>query len=95
MIVWDMADGPLILNLDESTDRRLQEAARDAGISREAYAAKAIASTLPVGLQTQRFDVEEATRRLEDYDRTGDYLDGEAVLDAFVAEVEARAACRA
>ena len=41
-----MADGALILQLDPETARRLEEAAREAGVSPEAYAADRLSESL-------------------------------------------------
>jgi hypothetical protein len=91
-----MADGAYLLKLDEATSIRLRQAAQEAGLSPEDYAAGTLSSVLGAGPHiTSVRDVSEATRRLADYDRTGVFVDGDEALDAFVKTVEMRAARRA
>ncbi|CAN5239092.1 hypothetical protein BH10PSE1_BH10PSE1_26630 [soil metagenome] len=85
-----MADGALTLNLDDATARRLADAARQAGMTPEAYALERILADLT----PPAHDWTEADRRLAEYDRTGEFIDAAEALDAFVASVDARAAAR-
>lgn len=90
-----MADGAITLTLDDETVRRLDEAARRAGVSPEAYAAdllSAVVTEEATGIGPH--DWTEANRRLAEYDRTGEFLEAGPALDAFVAEIEARASRR-
>ena len=62
-----MADGELILKLDDATAQRLRAAAEAAGRPVEAYAAELIAGGLDG-------DWAESFRRLDEYDRNGEYM---------------------
>ncbi len=71
-----MADGELKLELDAALSARLRAAADAAGRPAESLAAEMIAHALGE-------DWSVAVARLEEYDRTGEYLDGEASLRGF------------
>jgi hypothetical protein len=86
-----MADGgALTLILDDATADRLADAARQAGMTPEAYALERLSADLsqPVHNWT------EADRRLAEYDRTGDFITLEGWAADFRADVEARLAAR-
>jgi len=78
-----MADGELILKLDDDTLRRLQAAADAVGVSIDGYAADVLAGAL-----ADRWSV--SLRRLEEYDRTGEYVPLEEALAEFRGAVEER-----
>jgi hypothetical protein len=78
-----MADGDLILKLDDETSRRLKEAAEAAGRPVSEYAAELIG----VGLNS---DWTESIAALAEYDRTGVSYSLEEGMAAFDAAVEAR-----
>ena len=82
-----MADGELTLRLDDETARRLQAAAEAAGRSVDDYASGLIAAGLEEGWA-------EDLRRLEEYDRTGEYISLEEGLTFFRNAVEERLAAR-
>jgi predicted transcriptional regulator len=82
-----MADGELTLKLDDETARRLQAAADAAGVPVGDYAADLIAGSLGE-------DWTEALARLEEYDRTGEYVSLETALLHFRTEVESGLASR-
>ena len=83
-----MADGSLprtmMLTLDDATIARLETAARASGEAPEVYASKFLA----IALEAE--DWAEDVRRLEEYDRTGEWI---SVDEAF-AHLEARIAER-
>ena len=78
-----MADGALTLTLDDATVKRLEDAAREAGVTPEALAA----AHLSMALDTTSLDGgwTEARRRLAEYDRTGAFV----TLDDWVADFKA------
>lgn len=82
-----MADGELTLTLDDETARRLRAAAEAAGVAVEAYAAELITG----GLEE---DWAEDLRRLEEYDRTGEYVSLEEASAFFRDALEERLAGR-
>lgn len=82
-----MADGELILKLDEDTARRLQAAADAVGLAVESYAAALISG----GLED---DWAEDVRAAQEYDRTGDYLSVEEGLTRFRLTFEEQLAKR-
>jgi plasmid stability protein len=82
-----MADGELVLKLDDETARRLEAAAASAGQSVAAYATDLIAHGLAD-------DWAEDLRRFEEYDRTGEYISLEEGLTFFRDAVEERLAGR-
>lgn len=98
-----MADDVLTITvtLDERTAARVKAAADEIGMPLEQYVAETMADHAehPVRLH-DRAMVEgepgwrEAKDALEHYDRTGEYVDAEPAMNAFVAEVDARAARR-
>jgi hypothetical protein len=84
-----MADGgPLTLTLDTATAERLADAARQAGMTPEAYALERLSADLAEG----RHDWAEANRRLAEFDRTGEFISLEEWAADFRADVEARLA---
>jgi len=96
-----MADHVLTLELDDDTHARLAAEAAKAGLSLEAWARRRLAgATQASGVREDSaafepvHDWTEADRRLARYDRTGEYIDAETALDAFVAEVKERASRR-
>jgi plasmid stability protein len=78
-----MADGELILRLDDETLRRLREAAAAAGASVEDYAADVLAHSAVDG------GVAEDLSILEEYRRTGVSYSVEEGLAAFDAGAKA------
>lgn len=76
-----MADGELILKLDDDTARRLQAAADAAGRPVADYAAELISGGLDE-------DWAEDLRIAEEYDRTGEYLSVEEGLAFFRATLD-------
>jgi predicted DNA-binding protein len=82
-----MADGELVLKLDDETARRLKAAADSAGQSVAVYAADLITHGLIV-------DWAEDLRRFEEYDRTGEYISLEEGLTYFRDAVEERLTSR-
>lgn len=78
-----MADGELKLELDATLSARLRAAAEAAGRPVESLAAELIAHALSE-------DWSIALSRLEEYDRTGEFLDGEASLRGFREALTAR-----
>jgi plasmid stability protein len=78
-----MADGELILKLDDDTARRLRAAADAAGLAVESYAADLISS----GLAGEWAD---SLARLAEYDRTGDYMSLEEGAAYFRTKLEER-----
>ncbi len=96
-----MSDRSVTITLSDNLLRRLTVAAEAAGLSVEAFAAEILTAALaPDGMAEDAaafqgaHDWTEADRRLADYDRTGDSVDAETALDAFVAAVDADAAGR-
>lgn len=98
-----MADGVLTITvtLDERTAARVKAAAAEIGMPLEQYVAESMADRIEPPLPiTDRAMVEgepgwrEAMDALDHYDRTGEYLEAESAMNAFVAEVDARAARR-
>jgi predicted transcriptional regulator len=86
-----MADGSLTstltLTFDDATIARLEEAARATGEAPEVYASKFLARAL------EAEDWAEDVRRLEEYDRTGEWISVDeafAHLDARIAERRAK-----
>ena len=78
-----MADGELRLRLDDETERRLAEAADEAGVSVEAYVLAMIAGDLghdPLAV---------SRARLAEYDRTGESISVEEAMAHFDREIEA------
>lgn len=82
-----MADGELILKLDDETARRLRAAAEAAGQPVEAFAAELIAGGLTG-------DWGEALARLDEYDRTGEYMTLKEGAAVFRQTLEERLAGR-
>ena len=80
-----MADGELILKLDDDTARRLQAAADAAGRSVADYAANLISESLDDGWS-------ESRRRLEEFDRTGESLSVQEALEHFDRTLQDRRA---
>jgi hypothetical protein len=96
-----MNDRILNLTLTDELLRRLAAAAEAANLSVEVFATRLVEAALAVdGMADDSaafrdaHDWTDADRRLADYDLTGDYIDAETVLDAFVAAVDAGAAAR-
>lgn len=96
-----MSDRTLTIPLSDDLLRRLTVAAEAAGLSVEAFAAMIVkAAFAPDGLAEEAAAFEgapdwtQADRRLADYDRTGEFVDAETALDAFVAAVDSDAARR-
>lgn len=96
-----MADTVLTVFPSDETLRRLPVAAEAAGLSVEACAAQILERALAddgvkedAAVFQSAHDWTEADRRLAEYDRTGEYVDADEALDAFVASVDARAARR-
>ena len=94
-----MADGAVTytVTVDAATAERFNAAAREAGVAPETFAAELIEDVgAAVGMSeaARKFQFDQATIALAEYDRTGRFVDGQTVLDAFVAKVEARAALR-
>lgn len=83
-----MADGALTLTLDDETAARLETAARQAGLTPEAYAAATLSDALETWPPGAPYDTTEAERRLAEYDRTGEYVSFEDWAADFEAEVE-------
>jgi hypothetical protein len=83
-----MDDGALKLELDLALSERLKAAARQAGRSIGDYAAQLIAQGLD-----DRWS--EAQRRLEEYDRTGEYVPVEQSLARFKSAIAERLRKRA
>ena len=81
-----MADGGMTLNIDEPLAERLREAAKLAGQSVEVYARQA----LEAFAEDQDDRWAESIRRLEEYDRTGEYVDAEEALAKFRHDLEER-----
>lgn len=82
-----MADGELTLKLDDDTVRRLKAAAEAAGRPVADYAAELLSGAL-----ADRWSL--SLRRLEEYDRTGEYVPLEEALTEFRVAVEERLAKR-
>ncbi len=82
-----MADGELILKLDDDTARRLRAAADAVGRPVEAYAAELISG----GLDD---DWADEVRAAQEYDRTGEHLSVEEGLSIFRSAVEDQLAKR-
>ncbi|HEX4195934.1 MAG TPA: hypothetical protein VHZ26_00690 [Caulobacteraceae bacterium] len=78
-----MDDGALRLELDVTLSKRLKVAAREAGRSVDDYAAQLIAQGLD-----DRWS--ETQRRLEDYDRTGEYVPADEALARFRSAIAER-----
>ena len=94
-----MADGSVTytVTVDAATAARFDAAALEAGVAAEALVIELIEDAVRAPGMTEaaeRFQFEQATIALADYDRTGYFVDGRTALDAFVAEVEARAMLR-
>ena len=85
-----MADGALTLTLDDETAARLETAARQAGLTPEAYAAATLSDALETWPPGAPFDTTEAEKALAEYDRTGEYETLEEWSAAFEADVKAR-----
>jgi predicted transcriptional regulator len=83
-----MADGELVLKLDDETMRRLQAEADAAGQSMGDYAASLIAD------QLSEHGWAEALDRLAEYDRTGESISVEEALQHFDATLRDRQAAR-
>ncbi|MES2341017.1 MAG: hypothetical protein V4597_05020 [Pseudomonadota bacterium] len=81
-----MADGELILKLDDDTARRLKAAADAAGRPVADYVSDLISHDLDTGRWI------EAQQALEDYDRTGESADAATVMAGFRERVSRRAA---
>jgi predicted transcriptional regulator len=79
-----MADGEILVKLDDETARRLDAVARAAGQPVGVYVADLIADRLG----EDRFA--EAHAALEEYDRTGVGYDAELEMAEFVSRVSAR-----
>lgn len=85
----------LTLNLTDETLDHLKAEAAKAGMAVEDWAARRLGMAKEASPFVRGYsDATEALKRLAEYDRTGDFVDGEEALNAFVAEVEARAAAR-
>lgn len=85
----------LILTLSDHALDRLKIQAERAGMDVEEWATQQLGmaeEAMPFGSSDS--GPAEALRRLARYDKAGDFVDGDAALDAFVAKVEARAAAR-
>jgi hypothetical protein len=78
-----MDDGALKLELDVALSERLKDAAREAGRSVDDYAVQLIARGLD-----DRWS--ETQRRLENYDRTGEYVPMEDALARFKSGIVER-----
>ncbi|MES2860238.1 MAG: hypothetical protein V4701_02130 [Pseudomonadota bacterium] len=94
-----MADGAVTYNVtvDAATAKRLDAAAREAGVAPEAFVVDLIEDAADgpgMSEAARRFQHEQSLIALADYDNTGKSVDAKTALDAFVAEVEARAALR-
>lgn len=85
-----MADGALTLTLDDETAARLEAAAREAGLSPEAWAT----SMLSDALQEPSYDWAEADRRLAEYDQTGAFVTLGDALARFDEALEAKLAAK-
>lgn len=85
-----MADGALTLTLDDATAERLANAARQAGMTPEAYALERLSADLNVITH----DWTEADRRLAEYDRTGEFITLEEWAAGFRSDVATRLANR-
>jgi len=83
-----MADGELILKLDDETARRLRDAADAAGRPVSDYAASLIAD------QLLEHGWAEALDRLAEYDRTGESISVEEALQHFDATLRDRQPAR-
>jgi len=81
-----MADDGMTLNIDEALARRLRDAAQSAGESVEVYARQA----LEAFSGADEGDWDEALRRLEEFDRTGESVDAEEAFAAVRASLEKR-----
>jgi hypothetical protein len=75
-----MADGGLTIQLDDSLSESLKACAEAAGLTPEEFAASVLRSAVAA-------DWEESLRRLDEYDRTGEYLTVEEAMDHFDAAV--------
>ena len=84
-----MADGELTLKLDDETVRRLKAAADAAGQPVGDYAARVLAERLDDSVELDE-SVEEDLRRLEEYDRTGEYVSVEEAMSFFRNALEER-----
>lgn len=85
-----MADGYEI-HLDGERAERLAKAAEEAGVPVEDYALR----LLDAGLGDASDDGwAEADAAFDEYERTGEYVDAEAALAEFQAELERRLAAR-
>lgn len=85
----------LILTLPQETIDRLKIEAARAGMDIEDWATRRLGLSEEAAPFTRADDdASEALRRLARYDETGEFVDGDEALNAFVAEVEARAATR-
>ena len=80
-----MADGELTLKLTDDTARRLRAAADEAGLSVESYAAGLIVHGLALG-----DDWIEDVARIEEAERTGEWLSVEEAMAHFDAALQAR-----
>ena len=78
-----MADGELRLKLDDETHRRLSENAEAAGMSVEAYVLGMIAEDVEAD------PIAVSRARLEEYDRTGEYMSVEEAMAHFDRELGA------
>ena len=78
-----MADGELRLKLDDETQRRLGENAGALGLSIEAYVLEMIAEDVEAD------PLAVSIARLEEYDRTGEYISVEEALAHFDRELQA------
>lgn len=89
-----MADGALTLTLDDETAARLETAARQAGLTPEAYAAATLSDALETWPPGAPYDTTEAERRLAEYDRTGEYVTLEDAMARFEEELQSRLAAK-
>ena len=83
-----MADGELVLKLDDDTARRLQEAADAAGRPVSDYARDLIVARLPPD------DISEDLKIVEEYERTGKYYSVEETMTDFRRVLDERVAKR-
>jgi predicted transcriptional regulator len=81
-----MADGGLTLNIDQALAEKLRNAARSVGESVEVYARQA----LEAFSGAEEGDWDEAIRRLEEFDRTGESVSADEAFAAVRANLKKR-----
>ena len=81
-----MADGGMTLDIDEALAQRLRDAAQSVGESVEVYARQALVAFS--GAEDDDWD--EAIRRLDEFDRTGESADAEEAFAAVRADLKKR-----